>query len=83
MLHEPADGGVGIGGGGPSTASLAPLDSSTVAQEYHAAAERTERSVAAMLVDGDAAVRMRAVLALGKLPPQLVESQLHALLRCV
>merc|ERR1719424_2277086 len=36
-----------------------------------------------MLVDGDATVRMRAVLALGKLPPQLVENQLHALLRCL
>ena len=85
MLHELADGGVGIGGGGPSTGgpvTLAPWDSSTVAQPYHTAADRTE-GVAAMLVDGDAAVRMRAVLALGKLPPQLVENQLHALLRCL
>ena len=85
MPHELADGGGGISFGGPSTgglASLAPWDSSTVAQQHHAAADRTE-SVAAMLVDGDAAVRQRAVLALGKLPPQLVESQLHALLRCL
>ena len=85
MLHELADGGVGIVGGGPSTGgpvTLAPWDSSTLAQPYHAAADRTE-NVAAMLVDGDATVRMRAVLALGKLPPQLVENQLHALLRCL
>ena len=88
MPQELSDGGV-VGGGGPSTggpASLAPWDSSAAAAQYLAVAERESgraESVAAMLVDGDAAVRLRAVLALGKLPPQLVESQLHALLRCL
>ncbi len=71
---------LGDGGGGPGT--LSRRGSSSVGGGLDAES-RTE-SLVAMLADGDAAVRHRAVLAVGRLPvPVVAERHLGALARCL